>query len=216
VSGKPNDDFPEALRNCLVHIGQVKQSLVEADSQRADAIAASDLAAVRKTNRRIADLKDDLAALEEGRGTLERKVAQLAGAERLAAADAAIEEIRPALEELCALVEAFEIKLIEAANAKAAVDKAFEAYRSSWPKGLPRLPAYSDFTMSGFTARLQQALTDCAREGLERADYLLDDTSTGTRRRPSLLLRERAAAFLNELRAKVRELEEAKAHVAAE
>ena len=180
MSGKPSDDVHEALRNCLVHIGQVKQSLVEADSQRAEAIAASDLAAVRKTNRRIADLKDDMAALEEGRGLLERKAAQLASEERLAAADAAIETIRPALEELCALVEEFETRLVEAGALKAKIDEQFAAYGLKYPGALPRLPNYSDFTLNGLNARIKQALTDAAREDFAKIDYLLDDTSTGT------------------------------------
>ena len=216
MSGKPSDDVHEALRNCVVHIRQTNDAIVEADRQRTDAITEGDLDVVRRVNQRIADLKGDLAALEEGRCMLGRKVAQLASTERLAVADAAIEAIRPALEELISLAEVFEVKFVEAAAAKAAIDKAFVTYRETWPKGLPRLPGYADFSLSGFTARLQQALTDCAREGLEKADYLLDDTSTGPRKRPSVLLRERAAAFVNELREKVREAEEAKAHVAAE
>jgi hypothetical protein len=45
-------------------------------------------------------------------------------------------------------------------------------------------------------------------------DYLIDDVAGGERRRPSQLLRERAATFIADLRTKVHEAEQA--NVAAE
>jgi hypothetical protein len=210
------EDPREALRGCHVHIRQTGDAIDEATKQRAEHVAAGDLELVRRTTKRIGDLKSDLAALEEGRVLLEHRVDQLASAERLAAADAAIETVRPALEDLCTLVEEFETRLFEAGTLKAKIDEHFATYGLKYPGALPRLPNYSDFTLNGLNARIKQALTDAAREDFAKIDYLLDDTSTGTRRLPSVLLRERAAAFVTDLRAKVRELEEAKAHVAAE
>jgi hypothetical protein len=215
--GKPNDDNPrDALRNCVVHIFQLGEQIAEATRQRGAHVAAGDLALVRRTNKHIDDLKSDLAALAEGRALIEQRVAQLDSEERLAAADSAIETLRPLLEELCAMVERMEGMLVEAGNLKSEIDKRYEAFRLGIPINVPRLPAYSDFTLAGLNARLQQALTDCAREDISRMDYLIDDVTTGERRRPSRLLRARVEAFVNDLRAKVREVEETKAHAAAE
>jgi hypothetical protein len=53
VSGKPSDDVHEALRNCVVHIRQTNDAIVEADRQRTDAITEGDLDVVRRVNKRL-------------------------------------------------------------------------------------------------------------------------------------------------------------------
>jgi hypothetical protein len=47
-------DPREALRNCGVHARQINEQIADADKQRSDAVAAGDLDAVRKINRRKA------------------------------------------------------------------------------------------------------------------------------------------------------------------
>jgi hypothetical protein len=202
-------DPREALRNCGVHARQINEQIAEADKQRSDAVAAGDLDAVRKINRRVADLKNDLVTLAEGRALFETRVAQLDAGDRIAACDAAIEQLKPLAEAVIVLVEQLEAKLVEAGALKALIDAKFEEYRAGYPSILPRLPWYRSFELQTFESKLKQAFEDCSRSGLEKIDSHLDhyNFNNHTRRKPSAALREGLAKFIDDLRGTVRELE---------
>jgi hypothetical protein len=201
----------EHARSEIEKLERDRETLQETRGRR---LIDGDPAELLQIEAAIGDKDRALVLMRERYAALLAAQDQAAADQRLKDRDKAIETLRPELEEICALVEAFETKLVEAAAAKAKVDARFETYRNGWPRGLPHLPAYSDFTLNGFTARLKTALEHSVRDGFDRMDYLIDDVAGGERRRPSQLLRERAATFIADLRTKVHEAEQA--NVAAE
>jgi hypothetical protein len=108
-------------------------------------VADGDLDRVRKSTRRIGDLKADLDALSQGRALLEAQVARDSEA-RIVACDVAAAELQPSLEDVCTAIERFEEALIAANAAYIEVGKAhgrFEAARSACKSSLPDLPSLS-------------------------------------------------------------------------
>src|SRR5215475_1777985 len=102
---KTNGTDPrDALRGCLIHIKQTGEAIATAEAQRSDAVSVGDLASVRRATKHLADLRSDLDALTEGRKLLEAKVVELDSADRIKAVDAAIEQIRPQIEEVIVAV----------------------------------------------------------------------------------------------------------------
>jgi hypothetical protein len=214
-------DPRDALRGCLIHIRQTSDAIDEATKQRSDHVAAGDLDLVRRTTKRITDLKSDLAALEEGRALLEARVAGLDTEQRIAACDTAADELKPSLEGVCGAIERLEEALLAAAAAHANVLAAYAAFgeaRQAHDAALPRVPNWrAGFTLETFRARLTDLLEDCARWGLDRitpaALQRHDD------RRWSATHRVRASAYVDDLKSAVREIEaeraaeDAKAHV---
>jgi hypothetical protein len=222
---KPTELDPrEALRNCGIHARQINEQIAEADKQRSDAVAAGDLDAVRRINRRVSDLKNDLVTLAEGRALFEARVAKLDSEERIAACDAAIEKIGPPAAAIIALVEELEAELDRAAATKVAIDAKYAEYRDGYPKILPKLEWYRDFNLSSLDWQLKTAMEHCAREGFHKIGRYIDhhNGNTGESRKPSAALRESLATFVDNLRSSVREREderatkEAKVHVGAE
>jgi hypothetical protein len=206
---KPELDPRDALRNCVVHIRQTNDAIAEADRQRGDAVAEGDLAAVRKINRRLVDLKDDLASLEEGRALFEAQVAKLDSAARIAACDAAAEEMKPALEEVCAAIERLEELLLAAGAAYVEVGKAYEQFgeaRSARSEALPKVPYWrASFTLDAFRAFLNEALEDGGKYGFEKTGWEILERR---RLRWSAIQREYAAEYIENLKSAVREVEE--------
>jgi hypothetical protein len=209
---KPELDPREALRNCGIHARQINEQIAEADKQRSDAVAAGDLDAVRRINRRVSDLKNDLATLVEGRALFEARVAKLDAEGRIAACDAAAEGMKPALEEVCAAIEQLEEQLLLAGRTYTLVQekfKAFEEARAACAKALPMVPHWrASFTIDVFRAYLSDALEFGGRRGLDRIYWAILEEHD---RRWSAITRERAAEYVANLKSAVREVEEERA-----
>jgi hypothetical protein len=168
-------DPREALRNCQVHIRQINEAIDAAHVQRSDAVAAGDLDLVRKLNKRIADLQSDLSTLEEGRKLFEARAAKLDSEDRIAACDAATEELKPAMEQVCAAIERLEDLLIAAGAGYAEVLKVYGEYeqaRVARAGALPKVPHWrAKFDLGVFRAYLNEALADSGKYGLEKIDW---------------------------------------------
>jgi hypothetical protein len=204
-------DLADRQRNNAVALRQANEAIEETTVKREGLLRGDgDLVEIRRLGKRIDDLKADADALSEQREWLASEAEKVARDKRLAEADLAIATLRPGIEEIIAKVETLEATLIKAGDLHSEITKRFEVYSGAYPKALPRLPAYSDFSLNGFSARLKQCLEDCARDGFQHIANYADqvDLVTGARKRPSVLLRERAEAFLADVRAKVHELEQ--------
>jgi hypothetical protein len=209
---KPDLDPRDALRNCVVHIRQTNDAIAEAEGQRGEAVAAGDLAAVRKINKRIAELKDDLGSLAEGRVLFEAQVGKLDAEARIAATDAAAEEMKPALDEVCAAIEQVEDLLLQAGKAALLVKEkfaAFEAVRRARYEALPRVPDWrASFNLGVYGAYLSEALEYGGKSGLEKIGWAVLEQRD---RRWSATTREYAAKYVDDLKSAVREVEEERA-----
>ena len=86
----PEPDPKDELRRNGVHLRQTTEALAEADKQRQAYIEAGDLEAVRKIDKRIADLTSDKRALSERRVLLAKQAAEADLAYRIQARDIAI------------------------------------------------------------------------------------------------------------------------------
>lgn len=214
---KPDLDPRDALRNCGIHARQIGDQIAEADKQRGEAVAAGDLDLVRKINRRLADLKNDLATLAEGRELFEAQVAKLDAEARIAATDAAAEEMKPALDEVCAAIEQVKDQLLQAGQAALLVKekfKAFEAVRSARYEALPRVPDWrAGFNIGVYGAYLSEALQYGGKSGLEKIGWAVLEQRD---RRWSAITREYAAKYVEDLKSAVRELEEERAAASSE
>jgi hypothetical protein len=210
-------DPREALRNCGVHARQLNDQIAEADKQRSDAVATGDLDAVRKISRRVADLKNDLVTLAEGSALFEARVAKLDADDRIAACDAATEELKPALEEVCAAIEKLEELLLAAGAAFVEVGKTyerFEAARVSCSAALPSVPYWrASFRLDGFKSFVTEALADSSKWGFEKIGWRILEQR---RLRWSALQREYAADYVANLKSAIREIEQERAEQLAE
>jgi hypothetical protein len=196
----------------LGHIEETASAIAEAQRLRDVAVADGDLDRVRKTSRRITDLKMDLDALAQGKTLLEAQVAKLDSEARIAACDTAAAELRPSLEDVCSAIEQFEDALIVAGGARVAVDKAYEAFvasRSARRSSLPDMPYYLDFTLQTFRSVLDAALEDCARWGFDRIERCINHEQ-----RWSAKQRAAAEAYVADLQSKQRSIEEERAAAA--
>jgi hypothetical protein len=197
IMAKPDPTPQDELRNNATALRQVTTALEEATAQRTDAIAAGDLEIVKRLDKRLADLRSELAFRKERRVLLAQQAAEADLAARTQARDVAINStVAPALVMVIDHIQQFEAKLTEAAAAYAAIKQAFADHTRAWPAAVPPAPAWQEFTLSGMSALMKLALTNTARMG----DFEHVMRRFGEEL-PSVALRRQANAYLADLKA---------------
>lgn len=194
---KPEPTPQEDLRNNATALRQVTAAIDEATAQRTDAIAAGDLEIVKRFDKRLSDLRSELAFRKERRALLARAAVEADLSARTAARNEAITAtVEPKLDAVVAAIEQFERQLTEAAASYAAIKVAFQDYVRAWPPAVPPAPAYQEFTLAGLHALMKQALHHTGKMGdFEFIMHRFGDNL------PSAALRRQAARFVADLKA---------------
>jgi hypothetical protein len=187
----------DELRDNATALRQVTTAIEEATAQRTDAIAAGDLEIVKRVDKRLADLRSELAFRKERRVLLAQQAAEADLAARTAARNEAIATtVEPKLDAVVAAIGDFEAKLQECAASYSAIKQSFSDYTRAWPAAVPPAPAHQEFTLSGMAALMRLALTNTAKMGdFEHVMRRFGDEL------PSAALRRQANAYVADLKA---------------
>jgi hypothetical protein len=214
VSTKKPIDPHDALRDCRIHISQITAAIAETEAQRCAAVVEGDLELVRRHNKRIADLKGDLDALQQGRQLFEAQVTKLDSEQRIAACDQASEELKPYLDKVCAALEQTEDRLIEAGaafNDALNLYEEFNTARSVRVAILPKAePWRASFSLDVWRACLTETFESFSkgRGDLAKIAWYITEWHKG---RWSATARRRADEYIANLKSVVREIEEDRA-----
>jgi chromosome segregation ATPase len=193
----PADD----LRNNATHIRQVAEAIAEAERQRTDAIAADDFEIAKRVDKRLIDLRGELAFLKERRGHLSEQAEAAANTAAEQARIAGIDQVLdPHAARIAEKAAALEAAVTALAAAWGDLEAATARMYADWPDAVPKLKYY-EFRLTDVKQRLAGAMQYASASGDFHRLPVWVNTFAGRSTTLTESVRRALASYLADLRA---------------